>query len=651
MKCENCNNVIDQGYNVCPYCGAPVRNVSQQNTSINQPSPNMVNNVNPGVSNPNVVNNVNPSMPTQNVQPQSIPNVQPQNIPNVQQQSMNVNVQNNTNFNKPKKSNTGLIVAIVLIIAIIGSLVGAMLYFSSSKQVFSAMVKKVTNPLIETVGKDYDSFVTTFDLSTNAEFEQNSDMAMFNDLFNNISLSGKVGLDYKNKLAYMEFDGDYTNEEILSAKMYFEDSKGYAYLNNIFDKYISVDIDGYDDIFAQTDLNDELESIIKGFRDSLNKSLKSDYFTKTKVNGLSKHTLVLNQKNFSEITVSMFKYLKENDEFISSAASISEMDKQEIIDMLNDSIEEIESVEEYDTEEIIEISIYTKGLLNKFAKFEISMESEQILIYLEKEDKEDYVYGFETAGTEMLTGKLHYKDGKETELGLTVELDGMSLGFDLTYNVEYDEKIEKVDVSNSVNVENLTETDANSILEKLSNNKGLKALLEELEELGFDGSSMEDGFGDSYDYDYGDNYGTDSGTTLDYFGDAEVTVVVPTGAEVSYKGNTYLTYEYNDIRVETNLSYFTDVNGYFEQVNDIDIKVIKDMEYKNINLSEMKQKQTSNGTFYYKDLSYQYVGYSTITYYEQFYCIPVGNNVFYTIELSSTTPISSSDVDMILQFN
>lgn len=618
MKCENCNNIIDPSYNACPYCGNLVKKTE----------------------------NVQANDENLNVQPNM--NVQP-NAGNV-----NLNTQPSINNNGKKKSK-GLIVAIAIILVVIGGLVGGLIYFSSSKQVFKLAIDKVTNPILESIGGGYDSYITEFEfkgkLNVDEELDENAQVVV--NLINGLSLKGKFGYDYNNKKAVMGIEGNYDNDEIAAIKMYLKDSKAYIDLDDMFDKYISIDVEDYDQLFQKSDLNKDLEVVIEEGRNALKSSLKSEYFEKEKVDGYTKHTLGISAKVLSEITVSMFEDLKENDKFLTSVCNIADVEKQDVIDMLGETIEEFTSTSDYDTEVIFEISIYTKGLFGSVAKVEVKETIDELIIVVEKESKDNYKYSIELDNEEVLTGKVYCKEDKNSlDLKVSALVEGVEMEIDFSYKIDTKGKIDEINTNNSIDYNELTDTDINNIAEKLAKNKGFEKLVEEFENLDFDSTFPDDS--DDY-YDGNLEQPVLGGTyKLSYFGEKpEVYVTIPDTAELNYQLSTSLDIDYTDsVTANISIGYGESPNDYFATIEKYDVKNLKDIGYKNVEFKDMKELVVNNRKFYYRDLNYIYEGYAyDANYYRRYICIQLSDNILYQVEIESKDQEVPTDlINTLLNF-
>ena len=648
MKCENCNNIVGLGYNNCPYCGTPINNFVGGN--VNGVQPNTVNNSNPTVQS-NMVNNSNPTVqsnmvnnPNPTVQPNTVNNPNPTvqsnmvNNPNSTVQPNMVNnpnptVQPNTVNDHKGKKVKGLIAALIFIIAIVGIAGGLLVYFTLPRQIFTTSLDKIVKPVLK--GLEYESYLTDFEF--NSEIQSENAGSEFNEIaniFNNISISGKMGVDVNNKLALMELDSNFNDKELISANMYLQDAKAYIYLEELFDKYISADVEDYEEIFNVTDANEDLKEIINDVTKAFKKSLKNEYFTKEKENGFTKNTLVLDHKNTSEIVINVLELLKKNEKFISSITEIANIERQDVLDGIEEALDQLKSITEYKDDNIIKISIYTKGLFGTLSKF--SIDSEELSIYVNKDSKYDYSYKIVQYNEELLSGKVYYNNtNKKNTLNFTIDLDGIILKFNLNYNTKYNGDLEKVNVKDSIDYTEFTEDDATVILENLEKNEGLVELVEKLENL------------DLGDINLGDS-SISKGEThklTDVYGDTGVIVNVPSGAKIDFQGNFILTYSINNVDVSAEISFNDSVDDYFKDFEEYDMKSLQNASYTNVKLSELKSVQTASGLLYYKELSYN-SNYTTDTYYEKIYCLQVSDEMVYSVSLESK---NQANINSILE--
>lgn len=369
-------------------------------------------------------------------------------------------------YKEPKqtKKGTGVLVAIliILIVALVGVL--ALHQYAESQNVFKVLIDNGFNYLEGNI-KDSKSVSGTFSLKINGSSSDTSSNEIF-EILNKVDLSGNYGIDYENKILSMDIKSNYDSKKLINANIYAEDSVGYIYLEDLYDKYIKTDLEDYDSMFENN--NQDIKVVITSIHKALNESLKDEYFTKTKetLDGkkVDKTTIILNKTNCENIKNDFINALLNDEEFINSFAKLSDNEATDVKEMLNDSLEE----EIEDTEEIT-ASIYTNN--NQFVKFEISDETDVISI-TKNGDNYDYSIISEEYN---YNGTVSVKEESNNTICIISLKDDNNNSFEitLTSSAKYDVAIDKKDVSNSINYEKITDDEMQDIYTKIMKQDGL----------------------------------------------------------------------------------------------------------------------------------------------------------------------------------
>ena len=213
-------------------------------------------------------------------------------------------------------------------------------------------------------------------------------------------------LDIKEKDAALGLGVEYDNEEVVNANIYYNNEELYAYLNGLFDKYIQIDMpqeakDSLKTAFESFDISDEQKEknkkAIEIIRDELKNQIKEEgTFEKEKVTidlndketKVNKSMLVLTEKALLNVLENMCGNLADNDEFI----DCFEESPKDALSQISDELKNTDTESEYK----ITISIYTKGLLNKFVGAEVEIdipeEDQKVTVTMLQEDEEVYSF-------------------------------------------------------------------------------------------------------------------------------------------------------------------------------------------------------------------------------------------------------------------
>ena len=357
-------------------------------------------------------------------------------------------MEENKNETPIKKGNGG-IKAIVAII-IIAILVGVAYYFlkpTAPKDVFVAGINSALDKSSQKLEEDIDKINTTITLSGNIE-ANDEEVKQIASYINDGKLTYNMQVDKSAKKVLISANVDYKNENLLNGKLLLADSDDniYFYVQDLFDKYFKLnlkdvvddeeDIDTIKKMFESNgatltekiDLNKAL-SIVK---DEIVKNLKDEYFSKENVNGTTKNTMKLTVAELKQAVKNIVTSLINNEEFLKCYEKPEELKKG-----LEEILEEIDDLNsEYDSKNI-EFSIYTKGMNNEVEKFEAkipSSETENIVLTIVETEKNKFEIKVDVAEMGKFTLNMEVKNEKDTD-------------------------INNIDVSDSVDINNMTQAD------------------------------------------------------------------------------------------------------------------------------------------------------------------------------------------------
>ncbi len=523
MLCSNCNTQNVEGSMFCAKCGAPL-NANNQVNPVNNQMPvnnqnvidandinnnansnvtnennlntvNMVdisNNMNNGITNSytnasgtvnNVgqVNQVNEPMLAQNVN-----NIQNE-VPNMNQNYQNINNDSLNNQNivqeqsgKKKNILPFIIGGVILLLVLILVIVFVVVTNPSAMKVFKSNTNKLSKTMSNNLSGKYDSVTANLEVTPKISNTGSDDIEK---VVNKISFKLSTATDYKNKKFDYKITANYNNNSLVDVEAVY-DKNMYLSLGDLYSKSIKVSDDSLSDAFKNTG-DENTKIVIEKITNAFNKSLKKDYFSKSKekidVNGKSisakVYTMKMTDDNVKEILKSMTNTLKNDDKFIEAASKVFDESKSSIKSSLN--------LEDYSSSIIpsgknVSISIYTKGLFNKFVKLKLSYD--------------DSSYEFISLGND--------------KYNFTMSEDGVNLSFDIKYSYEYNKSVNVGNVSDSISSDDLSTSDLTTIYNNLKSNKAYKELTNDL---GYDLEKLIEAYtgGGSSSYDSDDYYDDD----------------------------------------------------------------------------------------------------------------------------------------------
>ena len=357
-----------------------------------------------------------------------------------------------------KKSNKGLVVALAIIV--IAILVGVGYYFLrpvSPKDVFVGAINSAYNNSMSKAGEDVKKINTTITLSGNIE-STNEEIRQVAKYINEGKVSYNVQLDKDLKKALLSASIDYQNENLLSGKLYYAngDENIYLYVQDLFDKYFKFNLK--DAVKDEEDLS-TLKNILNGesstqsskidykkalsiAKETLINNFKDEYFSKEKVNGVTKNTMKLTFGELKQYIKSVATSLKDNQDFLSCFEN-----KDEVKNGLEELIKEETDNKEDNYK--MEMSLYTKGMKNELEKIEAKVdisETEQMVMNITETEEGKFVIDSDIPEVGKVKLNMEVKNDTNTD-------------------------IESVDVSNSIEINNMTQADQYKLLGNLMNMK------------------------------------------------------------------------------------------------------------------------------------------------------------------------------------
>ena len=369
-------------------------------------------------------------------------------------------MEENKNETPTKKNNKGLVA--VLAIIIIAILAGVGYYFlkpTSPKDVFVGGINSAFENSEKSLAEDVKKINTTVTLSGNIE-SSNKEVNQVAKYINEGKLSYNVQLDKETKKVLLSANVDYQNENLLNGKVYYTagDENIYLYVQDLFDKYFKFNLKEVTD--SEEELS-SIESIFNGeasnplgktdskkaisiVKDTITNNLKDEYFTKEKVDGMTKNTMKLTVAELKQMTKNIVTSLQNNEEFMNCFEK-----KDELKESFDDLLEEISEVDSEVDNYNLEASIYTKGLKNEVEKFEIKLiasETEQMNMTIVETEKGKFVIDADISEVGKVKLNMEVKNDTNTD-------------------------IENVNVSDSVEINNLTQADQLKLLGNLMNMK------------------------------------------------------------------------------------------------------------------------------------------------------------------------------------
>ena len=689
MICPKCGKEVDDGNVFCKFCGASLnetenvneeqKKLENEENEVKQEQENVEEVVKEEVVNePKKEESkksegfvINTGSPKKDVKKEENAKVKEENREEKNNESQNGNASiddtNNTVTNekkivingkeqtvKPRKRHSIITIGIILAVVIV---IVAIILISMS---LMTTPEKLYKKLVSSVSNSFDSALEFNSANVSINADMSTDIEELKESVDGLNLGFNVQYDkeieeYIAKVDVQKGQDPYLN---LTAMINLLDKKLYIGESNLYDKLICIDIpeEQINNIRValseqSNNLNtDDLKNITKIVTDTINNELKADMFTSEKitvnVDGKDKkvkdNVLSITYDELVELVNNVAENLKKNEEFMSYF-----QDKTYVEQSLDDFVNDVEMMDEYD----YELHIYTSGLFNSvvgfaFVQTDNILEESYVFEFLKQNNVSgtityDLVSGADKA--RVLSANMLINEATNNKVNMDISMDLREQG-NLTLSLEilsdYNNGIEALDVSNSININDMTDEDLQQILGSLMTTP-LFGNLAQMGETEISGSISG-----------GDNY-------LTTFSDRKVYVNVPSTFEEIYNGNYIKSYTkdtdlgYCDVELNTDsyteeefLDYLNDKLDYYKESGDYIDVTISEPETLNAGQREYKKVtlrytySASNGSFI---MPYQSDYYYTLIEDDEVYYVEVSDedgiitqdelNTFLTIDV------------------
>lgn len=507
-------------------------------------------------------------------------NIQPvnenENVKVVENEGM---VNENKVVTSKKKSKLGYVIAIIILAIVLFGVYNVI--FNDSKNIFLKSINNEYQKADEMIDTFFgsantfegDTLATTSSLNFNVHVQdgilEEDEMTILNEI-NALNLMINTQYDSINKQLYYGFDVKHDTADLFNIAVYGKTNSLFVELKNMFDKYIEIPVEEYEALFENTDTDiEDLKYIVSAVKNSFLNNLEKKEFIESKETitigneeiKTKKITYVFTEEKAVKHAIKILTDVKKDNKFINACSKVSGEEEenikssiQEMIDGLNGELDVLE-----DSDESIELSVYTKGftnttvqlsmVVNADEKTEIRysnyndikriglvVDGETVLNITNAKEKENTYKTTVSSGTiKLVVNSKKENDNwnhsyKLTESTSTLEISGEVtstmkevtkdkeyiedmkftasmgvagtediMGLEITGNatIKVGENVDIPDVSNSILYTNLTEEDMNTIMQNIMNNQNLVDFLNKIASY----SSTEDNY-DGMDYSF-----------------------------------------------------------------------------------------------------------------------------------------------------
>lgn len=385
--------------------------------------------------------------------------------------------------------NKKLIIIIVCVLLVAGLGFGVFYYItvykSSSKRLNVFANKLFEAPLINSLSQVKSN--ESVELAS-GEYEVGLDLDFDSEKVTG-TLFGKYGIDTKNKISNVTLNLKnvnlsgielIANKNPLSIEVAAAEDKVYVLLQNFYNKYISVPAENIGNIYDGIQQNDFdykflVDSLKEAFIDSFSSLDATQSVASETIGGSSVKanvvTIKFDKKNKMKFNNSLLDTIKNNSKLISQIAKLTGKEEKDIIATI-DEAKNTEYEEDGPTFKLLTSNfggdflgaIISNEVDNEKSVMELTIENGNYKIVFSQDGSKSFEFNI----SEEIT-KEAAKTTSDYKIDITVFIKNTAYKAALTLkNVEYvNPKVEKIDTKNSVSIENISEYELNSIMNKV----------------------------------------------------------------------------------------------------------------------------------------------------------------------------------------
>lgn len=384
---------------------------------------------------------------------------------------------------KARMSKLPWLIAIFLILVI--TIILCMMFFSNNpKTLFTQTVDGLFDYLESNVNENvYDITDGNFSLAyTIKSNDENKDL--YEEL-SKINFSADYVRNNSSGMSFIDLKTTYAGEDFVSANLYSDGVSTYVYVPTVSENYIklrdnrlSYFVNGNDVKIILDGVNQAIDTVIAdekvyGDKENIDEDGEVIKSYRTK--------LVIDRKNRNRVAENFINTLKANDEFTEVLSKMKGVSVSDIKSSLDNYLSDLK--DELGRHNKLEISLYVDNKTKSFVKAEAVSELGNIS-FNKKDDKYSYIIS-KTSDRTLATGEvsftvnknktkytynLYYKKTKDNEV-LTES------NFDLKYTSKQASNFDRIDVSNSTDLNNMSDLEKIGIYTKIMADPNLSKFL------------------------------------------------------------------------------------------------------------------------------------------------------------------------------
>lgn len=401
-----------------------------------------------------------------------------------------------------EKKSSKKVLPIVLLVILLLAIAGVITFFVVNK--VKSKPENVFDKAVEEMFKDtekmqeYKSANMEFDISAevktigdNMNSEITSQMEMINTILKTVKIHTEMKIDTEKEVFDWTIVPQYNRKDVASIEAIIQNAKMYFYLDGLYEKYIELPtayLEGFDlsTIFETSTANQELAKDIKEIlKSKIENSEFENETTEIEIDGketkVNKATLSLSVKEVLDV---FYDIVEKTGEY---------QEDREAKEMIEEALKDIDETE---TKNHLDINIYTEKTGNKIVKIDILMvneESDELIAFVatkQNDKKWEIVISLNENSTsvkdavDMARIEITEENENEGTISATmiVEEEGFEATLNVDYKIEYNVDVEKKNIKDTINLDEMTEADLTTIYENAQKNETLNSILETLQE-------------------------------------------------------------------------------------------------------------------------------------------------------------------------
>ena len=355
-------------------------------------------------------------------------------------------------------------------------------YYNNPNKVVHKLVEK-TNEMLSKKEVIFDK--TRINGLINVQLNLKNGNKQIVDIINNLTIQFDSQVALNENTSLTSINTKYKNDKLINIKVYENNKDFYIYLEDIFDKYIKIE----ESLNTPIEIPDgDYTEIMKEMSKSLEEVLdKYTFMRKSEIllindkeYSVYNNYLSLKDNEITKIATLFIQTLSNNNAFIQSVKKVTDTDIKKDLEAITDFLQE-ENVKGTYTLSIYTTKDFKQRLIG--IKNTLTIDNETISVGINIPDDNNFIINLESPYGNVVS-KIT-KGDNAFNIDLNIEQDGNSFKLIGKFNYEKIDKIDEVNLENSIKIEDLTEEDGNIISQGFANNKAIEEIIKKISTISF----------------------------------------------------------------------------------------------------------------------------------------------------------------------